>query len=170
MTDGLLSGVFATYPGIEKKTRVRRITDANFRLSFKNSLLSESPDVWLGHLRSGVDSSFASRHPSCLSHPIFWKIIMKKTVLLASLLAAFALTACGKKEEAPVAPAAPAVEQPAPAAAPVEPAAPAAAPADAAAAPAPAADPAAAVAGAVDAAKEAADKAAAAAAAVAPKQ
>lgn len=113
-------------------------------------------------------------------HLIFWKIIMKKTVLLSSLLAAFVLTACGKQEEAPVAPAAPAVEQAAPAAAPVEPAAPAAAPADAAAAPADAAAAAAAVgaaavAGAVDATKEIADKAAAAAAeaakaAAAPKQ
>jgi predicted small lipoprotein YifL len=36
------------------------------------------------------------------------KVIMKKTVLLATLLAAFALTACGKKEEMPVAPVEPA--------------------------------------------------------------
>ena len=35
---------------------------------------------------------------------------MKKTVLLASLLAAIALTACGKKEEAAAPAAAPAVE------------------------------------------------------------
>ena len=41
---------------------------------------------------------------------------MKKTVLLATLLAAIAMTACGKKEEAPVA--APAADAAAPAAAP----------------------------------------------------
>lgn len=73
---------------------------------------------------------------------------MKKTLLVAALLA-LTVAACGKKEEAPVAP-------PAPAAAPAEPAAPAAAPADAAApAAAPAADAAApAAAPAADAAKE----------------
>jgi hypothetical protein len=81
------------------------------------------------------------------------KIVMKKTLLLASLLAAFALTACGKKEEMPVAP----VE---PAAAVVAPAEPAAAPADAAAA-APAAVGADAATAAADAAKAEADKAAA---------
>jgi flagellar basal body L-ring protein FlgH len=62
---------------------------------------------------------------------------MKKSILLASLLAAVALTACGKKEEAaPVA--TPAPEASAPASAPVEaasaPAADASAPAASAAA------------------------------------
>ena len=77
------------------------------------------------------------------------KVIMKKTVLLATLLAAFALTACGKKEEMPVAP----VEPAAPVV--VVPAAPVVVTPDPAAAPA-----------AVDAAKEAgaaADSAAASA-------
>ena len=66
---------------------------------------------------------------------------MTKTTLIAALFAAIALTACGKKEEAPAAAPAP-VAAPAPAAdaapaaAPVDAAAPAAAPADAAAAPA----------------------------------
>jgi nucleoid-associated protein YgaU len=67
---------------------------------------------------------------------------MTKSVLFAALLAAVALTACGKKEEA-AAPAAPATEAAAPAAAPAADAAaaPAAPAADAAAAPAaPAAD------------------------------
>lgn len=50
---------------------------------------------------------------------------MKKSILLASLLAVAALTACGKKEE-PVAPVAtPAPEASAPASAPVEASAPA---------------------------------------------
>jgi len=66
---------------------------------------------------------------------------MKKSILLASLLAAFALTACGKKEEAAAPVEAPAAAAPAPATE-----APAAAPAPAteapAAAPAPAAEPA----------------------------
>ncbi len=66
---------------------------------------------------------------------------MKKSVLLAALLAAFALTACGKKEEAAAPVEAPAAAAPAPATE-----APAAAPAPAteapAAAPAPAAEPA----------------------------
>ncbi|WP_413465743.1 hypothetical protein [Hydrogenophaga taeniospiralis] len=95
----------------------------------------------------------------CLSVSSIGIDAMKKTLLLASLLAAMALTACGKKEEA-------AVEAPAPAAAP--------APADAAPAPAPAPTPAEAAGAAadaakdaagatVDAAKEAADKAAEAA-------
>ncbi|WP_442762182.1 hypothetical protein [Malikia spinosa] len=61
---------------------------------------------------------------------------MNKTLVIAALMAAAALSACGKKEEAAPAPA-PAVE--APAAAPAEAAAPAAPAADAAAA-APAAD------------------------------
>jgi len=68
---------------------------------------------------------------------------MKKALLITSLLAAIALTACGKKEEAPVAaPAAPvAVEPAAPAPAADAAAAPAAPAADAAApAAAPAAD------------------------------
>jgi len=56
---------------------------------------------------------------------------MNKSLLIAALMAAGILAACGKKEEA----AAPAVETPAPAAAPAADAAPAA-PADAAAAPA----------------------------------
>jgi hypothetical protein len=50
---------------------------------------------------------------------------MKKSILLASLVAAVALAACGKKEEAPVAAPAPAVEASAPAPA-VEASAPAA--------------------------------------------
>ena len=66
---------------------------------------------------------------------------MKKSVLLAALLAAFALTACGKKDEAAAPVEAPAAAAPAPATE-----APAAAPAPAteapAAAPAPAAEPA----------------------------
>jgi hypothetical protein len=67
---------------------------------------------------------------------ILWKYTMKKALLITSLLAAVALTACGKKEEAPVAaPAAPAAAEPA-AAAPAAPAADAAAPAAAPAAPA----------------------------------
>ena len=65
---------------------------------------------------------------------------MKKSILLASLLAAIALTACGKKEEMPVAPTEPAAA-PAPAAA-----EPAAASSDAAATPT--------MAGAMEAAKE----------------
>ena len=52
---------------------------------------------------------------------------MKKSVLLAALLAAFALTACGKKEEAAAPVEAPAAAAPAPATE-----APAAAPAPAA--------------------------------------
>jgi hypothetical protein len=74
----------------------------------------------------------------------FFSNTMKHSLLIASLVAAFALTACGKKEEAPAPAPAPAAE---PAPAPAAPAAdaaaaPAAAPAaDAAAAPAaPAAD------------------------------
>lgn len=39
---------------------------------------------------------------------------MKKSILMASLLAAFALTACGKKEEAPAPVATPAPEASAP--------------------------------------------------------
>ena len=58
---------------------------------------------------------------------------MKKSVLLAALLAAFALTACGKKEEAAAPAEAPAAAAPAateaPAAAPAATEAPAAAPA-----------------------------------------
>jgi hypothetical protein len=80
--------------------------------------------------------------------------IMKKSILLASLLAAIALTACGKKEEMPVAPAAPAAEPAAPAAAPAA-AEPAAATTDAAATPT--------MAGAVEAAKDGAAAAGAAA-------
>jgi hypothetical protein len=57
-----------------------------------------------------MDSGFFMVDSRSFVHP-FRGITMKKTVLLASLLAAIALTACGKKEEAPVAaPAAPAVE------------------------------------------------------------
>ncbi len=55
---------------------------------------------------------------------------MKKSLLLGSLIAAAALTACGKKEEAPAVVAPPAA--PAPAPAPAEPAAAAPAPAPAA--------------------------------------
>jgi hypothetical protein len=107
----------------------------------------------------------------CSSSPI-GNFIMKKTVLLATLLAAFALTACGKKEEMPVAP----VEPAAPVVVPVAPVVvtpePAAAPAaaDAAKESGAAADSAAASA---DAAKMEADKAAEAAkaaAGAAPKQ
>jgi predicted small lipoprotein YifL len=70
---------------------------------------------------------------------IFVSFIMKKSVLLAALLAAFALTACGKKEEAAAPVEAPAAAAPAPATE-----APAAAPAPATEAPAaaPAAEPA----------------------------
>jgi hypothetical protein len=109
------------------------------------------------------------KKPVCSSSSI-GTVIMKKSILLASLLAAIALTACGKKEEMPVAPAAPAVEPaaaPAPAAA--EPAAapaaaePAAASTDAAATPTTADAAATAVDAAADAAKMAADKAAEAA-------
>jgi hypothetical protein len=71
-----------------------------------------------------------------LNHSL--EFTMTKSVLFAALLAAVALTACGKKEEA-AAPVAPATEAAAPAAAADAAAAPAAA--DAAAAPAaPAAD------------------------------
>jgi hypothetical protein len=63
------------------------------------------------------------------NHPL--ELTMTKSVLFAALLAAVALTACGKKEEAAAPAAAPATEAAAPAAAPA-----AAAPADAAAAPA----------------------------------
>lgn len=79
------------------------------------------------------------------------EIVMKKSLVLATVIAAAALAACGKKEEAPAAPAAPAVEAPAPAAPAADAAAPAAPAADAAA---PAAD------AAADAAKQAADAAA----------
>ena len=76
------------------------------------------------------------------------RVPMKKSFLLASLIAVAAVAACSKKEEAPAVaepvPAAPAVEAPAapadvsaPVAAPAEPAVPAAVPVDAAA-PAPA--------------------------------
>ena len=76
------------------------------------------------------------------------RVPMKKSFLLASLIAVAAVAACSKKEEAPAVaepvPAAPAVAAPAapadvsaPVAAPAEPAAPAAVPVDAAA-PAPA--------------------------------
>jgi hypothetical protein len=59
---------------------------------------------------------------------------MNKSLLLASLIAAAALTACGKKEEAPApAPAPAAAPAPAPAPAPAAEASAAAAPADAAA-------------------------------------
>jgi len=61
---------------------------------------------------------------------------MKLSALFAALIAALALTACGKKEEAAPAPAAPAAEAPAPAAPAAE--APAAPDADAAAPAAPA--------------------------------
>jgi hypothetical protein len=61
---------------------------------------------------------------------------MKKSLLLGSLIAAAALTACGKKEEAPAVVAPPAAPAPAPAPAPepaaAAPAAPAADAADAA--------------------------------------
>jgi hypothetical protein len=71
-------------------------------------------------------------------HPL--EKTMKKALLITSLLAAVALSACGKKEEAPVAapaPAAvPAAAEPAAAAAPAAPADAAAAPAAAPAAPA----------------------------------
>jgi hypothetical protein len=60
-------------------------------------------------------------------HPL--ENLMKKALLITSLLAAIALSACGKKEEAPVVAPAPAAE---PAAAPAAPAADAAAPAPAA--------------------------------------
>ena len=46
----------------------------------------------------------------------FWGIDMKNAFILATVIASAALVACGKKEEAPVVPAAPAVEAPAPAA------------------------------------------------------
>ena len=46
----------------------------------------------------------------------FKGIDMKNALILATVIASAALVACGKKEEAPVAPAAPAVEAPAPAA------------------------------------------------------
>jgi hypothetical protein len=73
-----------------------------------------------------------------LNHSL--EFTMTKSVLFAALLAAVALTACGKKEEA-AAPVAPATEAAAPAAAPAADAAAAPAAADAAAAPAaPAAD------------------------------
>jgi hypothetical protein len=74
-----------------------------------------------------------------LNHSL--EFTMTKSVLFAALLAAVALTACGKKEEAAAPVAAPAVEAAAPAA-PAADAAPAAPAADAAAAPAaaPAAD------------------------------
>lgn len=59
------------------------------------------------------------------SHPSFHihttEPIMNKSFVLASLVAAFALAACGKKEEAP-APAPAPVAAPAPAPAPAEPA------------------------------------------------
>jgi hypothetical protein len=66
------------------------------------------------------------------------ELTMTKSVLFAALLAAVALTACGKKEEVAAPAAAPATE----AAAPAAPAAAPAAPADAPAAPADAAAPA----------------------------
>lgn len=87
-------------------------------------------------------------------------IDMKNAFILATVIASAALVACGKKEEAPVAPAAPAVEAPAPEAAAPAVEAPVAAPeaaAPAAEAVAPAAEQA------VDAAKAEADKAAEAA-------
>lgn len=47
---------------------------------------------------------------------LFWGIDMKNAFILATVIASAALVACGKKEEAVVVPAAPAVEAPAPAA------------------------------------------------------
>jgi hypothetical protein len=118
---------------------------------------------------------------SLCSSSFIGKVIMKNTVLLATLLAAFALTACGKKEEMPVAPAEPAAAvAPAVEAAKEAGAATVDAAKEAGAATVEAAKDAAAVttdaakeaaAATTDAAKEAADKAAEAAkAAVAPKQ
>jgi hypothetical protein len=68
--------------------------------------------------------------------PGFILFQMKKFSLIAVLFAALAVTACGKKEEAPVAAPAPAVAPADSAAAPVAPAAEAAEAADAAANPA----------------------------------
>jgi len=118
------------------------------------------------------------RFASFCTHPL--EFLMKKALLIATLLAAVALTACGKKEEAPVVAPAPAAVEVAPAPADAAPAD--AAPADAApvatdaavtptvagaieAAAGAAAD--AAAAGAADAAKAAADAAAEAAKAAA---
>ncbi|WP_245637956.1 hypothetical protein [Hydrogenophaga taeniospiralis] len=121
-----------------------------------------------GSIKSGYRIRFflvdSQKSNECLSVSSIGTAAMKKTILLASLLAAIALTACGKKEEAaveaPAPAAAPAPADAAPAPAPAE-AAPAATPAEAAGA---AADAAKDAAGAtVDAAKEAADKAAEAA-------
>lgn len=49
---------------------------------------------------------------------IFYIYQMNKSLVIAALMAAVALAACGKKEEAPAPAPAPAVEQPAPAPAP----------------------------------------------------
>jgi hypothetical protein len=107
-----------------------------------------------GFFGSHQNFYFVSIHFLSIGNPV-----MNKTLVIASLFAAVALTACGKKEEAPVAAPAPAVEA-APAAAPAADAAPAAAPAaDAAATPADSA--AAAVTATVDAAVGAAADAAA---------
>jgi hypothetical protein len=125
-------------------------------------LLRVNPDVFLHRMiqpqlngvfkknTSSKNHGVRNQSPGYLVWPLFcflpFEYTMKKALLITSLLAAIALTACGKKEEAPVAaPAAPAAVEPAaPAAdAAAAPAAPAAAPAaDAAAAPAtaPAAD------------------------------
>ncbi|MBN9410610.1 MAG: hypothetical protein J0H69_15785 [Burkholderiales bacterium] len=62
---------------------------------------------------------------------------MKKSLVLATLVAAAALAACGKQETPPAPATTPAVEAPVPAAAPM-PTEPASAPADAASAPMPA--------------------------------
>jgi hypothetical protein len=51
---------------------------------------------------------FDSSYFAICSSSSFGIFAMKKTLLLATLLAAFAMTACGKKEEMPVAPAEPA--------------------------------------------------------------
>jgi hypothetical protein len=70
--------------------------------------------------------------PASVDQHFLLRIQMNKSLLLATVIAAAALTACGKKEEAPApAPAPAAAPAPAPASAPV--AAASAAPADAAA-------------------------------------
>lgn len=67
-------------------------------------------------LEMGLCAVSKSAHPGHLSDPNFLRIQMNKSLVLASLVAAFALTACGKKEAAPVVAPAPAA---APMAAPV---------------------------------------------------
>lgn len=114
-------------PGVHAGA-VRKGKNNPFRLLHQDGAVSSapvgagchaSPPRWMAsrHTTPWVRGTFPNWSFDRLSFSSIGIVIMKKTILLASLLAAIALTACGKKEEAPVAAPAPAAE-PAPAAAP----------------------------------------------------